>query len=108
MAWQCFNPRRPRGRRQDRNRHRLAVLVSIHPAAPGGGRHFVGWWGLAGNFFNPPRPGGRRQDRNRHRLAVLVSIHAAREGGDTSATSATIEAALFQSTPPARAATQRE
>src|ERR1035438_7696405 len=102
----CFNPRRPRGRRQQH----------------------VSWWPEAA-CFNPRRPRGRRlattlllapvgvfqstpparaatpcPGRLAHRISV--SIHAARAGGDAFTTGAGNATTQFQSTPPARAATR--
>ena len=58
--------------------------------------------------FNPRRPRGRRRDAAGQSPAqrTRVSIHAAREGGDRTAAATEHRAAVFQSTPPARAATQ--
>ena len=56
--------------------------------------------------FNPRRPRGRRQPRtSRSHWRIYVSIHAAREGGDVVSFWSRDAARLFQSTPPARAAT---
>ena len=74
-----FNPRRPRGRRPRR---------PPGPPAPGE------------PVFQPTPPGARAGTRP-------VSIHAARAGGDVRMSRNLTATNRFQSTPPARAATQR-
>ena len=66
----------------DANPARPLTQVSIHAAREGGD---AACWGL--------------------RARANVSIHAAREGGDSSNYGGTRQKVLFQSTPPARAAT---
>src|ERR1035441_1598113 len=79
--------------------------VSIHAAREGGDSAQCPHHTQAG-CFNPRRPRGRRQQHIRLGVTVLaVSIHAAREGGDARTLRAPITNTLFQSTPPARAAT---
>src|ERR1039458_995674 len=100
-----FNPRRPRGRRQELERKKVRVglfqstpparaatgtlepvhdkvVVSIHAAREGGDgtRRTLG---PRRTRFNPRRPRGRRPEHVRDlRHGRGVSIHAAREGGD--------------------------
>ena len=58
--------------------------------------------------FNPRPPrGGRRQGRTAaHWDVYIISIHAPREGGDREARAVPRACLLFQSTPPARGATE--
>ena len=83
----------------------LGGRVSIHAAREGGDyRQELAY--RSPTCFNPRRPRGRRQQHIRLGVTVLaVSIHAAREGGDARTLRAPITNTLFQSTPPARAAT---
>ena len=53
----------------------------------------------------PPARGGLG-DADRRGLQHAISIHAPREGGDVSGLSTCVAALTFQSTPPARGATQ--
>ena len=102
----CFNPRRPRGRRLECVNHdALPSDVSIHAARAGGDMTSA-----AGSStfrcFNPRRPRGRRRKDGFHVPEDAdVSIHAARAGGDAVSVYNTGPGAMFQSTPPARAAT---
>ena len=80
---QSFNPRRPRGRRHHRNAPMpIRAVVSIHAARAGGDK-----------------------SADSDQQARMVSIHAARAGGDRVARCTTVAPYVFQSTPPARAAT---
>ena len=127
-GYSCFNPRRPRGRRQAsfdfigaRN-----WFQSTPPARAATQPHTR--LAIIRRRFNPRRPRGRRPESRFHRAhAHAVSIHAAREGGDgqhvrvghcqqvsihaarEGGDPATVDAGNrprpFQSTPPARAAT---
>ena len=57
--------------------------------------------------FNPRRPRGRRHAAGPYWMQlVVVSIHAAREGGDGLQNLSPASQITFQSTPPARAATE--
>ena len=105
-GYSCFNPRRPRGRRLPARLGSLPLdSVSIHAAREGGDKpaltssaRVIG--------FNPRRPRGRRRNPIHDlRLYEGVSIHAAREGGDLNPDFIEHMRTLFQSTPPARAAT---
>ena len=104
-----FNPRRPRGRRRTPSAtiHMREEFQSTPPArAATTDDRFKLSETLC---FNPRRPRGRRRDR---RPAILlrrrnVSIHAARAGGDVSCPPGERANVMFQSTPPARAATWR-
>ena len=121
----CFNPRRPRGRRRNGHTgllhqelfqstpparaatssghdHGADFDVSIHAARAGG--DFKLGIEHGARCFNPRRPRGRRLAPERHGRD-RVSIHAARAGGDADFTGPSA-ADEFQSTPPARAATQ--
>ena len=102
----CFNPRRPRGRRQDlRCPCPQGGGVSIR-AARAGGDYTLGESEVALKGFNPRRPRGRRRGQRGRRTPGegIVSIRAARAGGDSTASSACARL-MFQSAPPARAAT---
>ena len=79
----CFNPRRPRGRRPDHRGGGCCERVSIHAA----------------------RAGGDLGQIARAQRGSVVSIHAARAGGDGGGSGASGTVVVFQSTPPARAAT---
>ena len=98
-----FNPRRPRGRRTPPAPG--AIGCCFNPRRPRGRRRPVlqalGVWG-----FNPRRPRGRRPALQAAMVRSLeVSIHAARAGGDAAPAVIYWHDRLFQSTPPARAAT---
>ena len=80
----CFNPRRPRGRRQ-----RPGAIVQRRRRR-----------------FNPRRPRGRRLlPTHVHSRRRAVSIHAAHAGGDAPCRCLNPPLHVFQSTPPTRAAT---
>ena len=123
-----FNPRRPRGRRRRQSDLQCATIkfqstpparaataaadaritlgaiqVSIHAARAGGDGSIASPRNRAA-CFNPRRPRGRRRILRRPDLHVSVSIHAARAGGDVNCRP-TCAVSMFQSTPPARAAT---
>ena len=58
--------------------------------------------------FNPRPPrGGRQEHAPRDYTNLIISIHAPREGGDQNGRTIKRLSCLFQSTPPARGATQR-
>jgi hypothetical protein len=119
-----FNPRRPRGRRP-RNSLKSPRDRAFQSTPPARAATSVGILDVRPKCFNPRRPRGRRPIRIGNPLHLLVSIHAARAGGDIQTTavqpwrSVSIHAAraggddgpfirasaVFQSTPPARAAT---
>ena len=102
---QCFNPRRPRGRRREAgDLRRERKPVSIHAARGGGDIVVVLSHNVKGVSIHAARGGGDRNgpiDRGSHG----VSIHAARGGGDASKSGARSVWGMFQSTPPAGAAT---
>ena len=64
-------------------RRRIKMIISIHAAREGGDCSLPDW--------KAP--------------SVVISIHAAREGGDSGFLSASLNAFVFQSTPPVKAAT---
>src|ERR1022692_3693416 len=83
MAWQCFNPRRPRGRRHSRHGDR-AVVRGFNPRRPRGRRRGI-LRGPPGHYsvsIHAAREGGDVDARNATTQTPTVSIHAAREGGD--------------------------
>ena len=130
LAADCFNPRRPRGRRQRFRHYRSPLPVSIHAAREGGDNATIcGWCGYDEFQSTPPaRAATRQPDRIRAIEGVSihaareggdvgwcglydpysVSIHAAREGGDVTAIANISSLCTFQSTPPARAATRQQ
>ena len=56
--------------------------------------------------FNPRPPrGGRHRFHVQLHILDVISIHAPREGGDASFTVRAVRSTRFQSTPPARGAT---
>ena len=127
-----FNPRRPHGRRLPPAVDVERVMgVSIRAARTGGdyrlGSHghprcvsiraartggdvMVGCGSPPGAWrFNPRRPHGRRLEKQHFRTSLLVvSIRAARTGGDQGVHRDRLAGHLFQSAPPARAATKVE
>ena len=79
--------------------------VSIHAAREGGDKHEgKHTHRLSRVSIHAAREGGDNEPQSTARI-VHVSIHAAREGGDSPSAWANREAGVFQSTPPARAAT---
>ena len=80
-----FNPRPPRGGRQKRMGHKTDNMLNFNP--------------------RPPR-GGRPQAECQPNDGTGISIHAPREGGDKAVFDSSIWEYIFQSTPPARGATQ--
>ena len=101
-----FNPRPPRGGRRP-VRTRLMIFWHFNPRPPRGGRPPSGMCKCRAETISihAPREGGDRILR-RGRLGQLISIHAPREGGDLLSCFSSLIKALFQSTPPARGATQ--
>ena len=104
-ARHSFNPRRPRGRRRDHTALATRSATSFNPRRPRGRR-------LASDVlcdevggFNPRRPRGRRRDRCRSSVTtdLFQSTPPARAATWPDITG--LEANAFQSTPPARAAT---
>ena len=83
-AGKCFNPRPPRGRRPQSTQSKTSPS----------------------SCFNPRPPRGRRLPAASGRVITQsVSIHAPREGGDGERVYGVLAQKLFQSTPPAREAT---
>ena len=78
--------------------------ISIH-APREGGDYFSQWCYILHDIsIHAPREGGD-QDRNIKQRYLGISIHAPREGGDIRSSRCTTVSELFQSTPPARGAT---
>ena len=101
----CFNPRRPRGRRRHRSRLlRYAELFQSTPPARAAtcdavvDRH-------AGACFNPRRPRGRRRGCMTTAASARCFNPRRPRGRRRSRARATHADVMFQSTPPARAAT---
>ena len=124
-----FNPRPPRGgRRHGRYPMEYGFFISIHAPREGGDERPAGQHGRRGISIHAPREGGDAWRSSRgggHYISihapreggdarthgkpqalVNISIHAPREGGDTTWTSSEDLPAQFQSTPPARGATE--
>ena len=124
-----FNPRPPRGGRQQGMRRLQLVKNDFNPRPPRGGRRRGGQDGLCRRHFNPRPPrGGRLNGLVPYVGPAMISIHAPREGGDPSVAKIasiwriSIHAPReggdfiwvdflaagfeFQSTPPARGATK--
>ena len=124
-----FNPRPPRGGRPGGgSRYFEAELISIHapreggdhgrewrsirhghfnPRPPRGGRHHGREWrSIRHRHFNPRPPRGGRRNGQSHEAGIMtISIHAPREGGDRTDGWTLATGRIFQSTPPARGAT---
>ena len=91
---------------RDCNRFRKIYKISIHAAREGGdvdvrGTVFIG----VDISIHAAREGGDLAQAIND-LIVDISIHAAREGGDIMRTLVIIKFAIFQSTPPVKAATR--
>ena len=80
-----FNPRRPRGRRQDTARRSELDLKRFNPRRPRGRRRasHAARASTPGSFQStPPARAATRMPSCHARTGVVVSIHAARAGGD--------------------------
>ena len=79
--------------------------ISIHAAREGGDSDNSAWSFVAiAISIHAAREGGDRS-RTHERVGDSISIHAAREGGDPSVAAQPFASAIFQSTPPVKAAT---
>ena len=89
-------------------RHVDSPNQNFNPRPPRGGRHWLVVKILASQLdFNPRPPrGGRRRGTGKTFGALRISIHAPREGGDVGCETNNDFDLLFQSTPPARGATE--
>ena len=58
--------------------------------------------------IHAPREGGDSDQYGRIRALIEISIHAPREGGDVDSIGVDCDTGRFQSTPPARGATQTD
>ena len=103
-----FNPRSPHGER------RLWLPGRVHPChfnprSPHGERHGIGWLLPSGWNFNPRSPHGERLHQRRLAcgLTLEISIHAPRTGSDTAIDDLMGDSPAFQSTLPARGATNK-
>ena len=120
-----FNPRAPRGARRV-EAARSTLGPSFNPRAPRGARQIMLIMAAGNHCFNPRAPRGARQFARHFRFLCEVSIHAPRAGRDTDRysfckiqkvsihapragrdemTAAEAIELLFQSTRPARGAT---
>ena len=82
-GWFYFNPRPPRGGRQEHRRQITnGIGISIH--APREGGDYEGNWLQCVHYnFNPRPPrGGRLYNMSSVETSKKISIHAPREGGD--------------------------
>ena len=102
-----FNPRFPRGKRQRKAKGAVCPcgFQSTLPAreatkGPAGKR-----WAMS--YFNPRFPRGKRPLTPPPPEKKEISIHASREGSDYSRFARTFRRVIFQSTLPAREATQK-
>ena len=103
---QNFNPRSPHGERQSPPRSGGCSGRYFNPRSPHGERRVPGLCGQDALDFNPRSPHGERRDRGGRRpRGVGISIHAPRTGSDETFHSAGRSTAPFQSTLPARGAT---
>ena len=104
-AWD-FNPRSPHG-----ERHRIQLLTvckcRFQSTLPARGATEIAYIDLSkGDDFNPRSPHGERHRAVRAGLYVqCISIHAPRTGSDTKSTMFISRTSKFQSTLPARGAT---
>mgnify|MGYP003090889037 CR=1 FL=1 len=101
-----FNPRPPRGGRL-LSVHLVDVLlvISIHAPREGGDQTAYCPFFRAGISIHAPREGGDVRPRVIILENVEISIHAPREGGDNTGGVGNKGVETFQSTPPARGAT---
>ena len=82
------------------------IGISIHAPREGGDHSdAVSLLRQSQISIHAPREGGDRSSSSGHRTRI-ISIHAPREGGDNKNKFIKINIFLFQSTPPARGATQ--
>ena len=106
--WPIFQSTPPaRGATQELRELRRMADISIHAPREGGDRRVCYHISIERGHFNPRPPRGGRQVMHELDAADLnISIHAPREGGDTSWPGLFKARFLFQSTPPARGATE--
>ena len=107
---QYFNPRSPHGERRQ-NGEEVMRWWLFQSTLPARGATLVTYklipW-IKSNF-NPRSPHGERQHAVGGRLmANRISIHAPRTGSDTANTGQTVRTSAFQSTLPARGATEEK
>ena len=103
-----FNPRPPRGGRHRQRDTETYQDDHFNPRPPrGGATPPVHGQGPGRQDFNPRPPrGGRLPDGDITDDLVKISIHAPREGGDAIGCLMALVISIFQSTPPARGATE--
>ena len=104
----CFNPRAPRGTRPS-GPTLMTTALCFNPRAPRGTRRGGGWYysAAARVSIHAPRAGRDCRQIARTESTKVVSIHAPRAGRDQRQGTAFREPVKFQSTRPARDATQR-
>ena len=103
-----FNPRPPRGGRLRNSQPFImpALFQSTPPAR--GATVACDYRPRHRSHFNPRPPRGGRPNRSSaHTARLHISIHAPREGGDQAGSPVQLPDLVFQSTPPARGATNR-
>ena len=82
--------------------------ISIHTPREGSDRKFSSGWSSLNFYFNPHSPRGERQRVNLGLVTLNgISIHTPREGSDRVVPSGFLTVLLFQSTLPARGATEK-
>ena len=102
-----FNPRPPRGGRRYMHEHpQGGRAISIHAPREGGDFRFTADGLIIGISIHAPREGGDPEGGLTHDQRETISIHAPREGGDRVDIVVDILPLRFQSTPPARGATE--
>ena len=102
-----FNPRSPHGERRDELNTLTKRLISIH--APRTGSDLLGATAMPRrHYFNPRSPHGERRNALISlRVTHDISIHAPRTGSDSTSFCNQRRTKQFQSTLPARGATER-
>ena len=87
--------------------HDVPLRISIHAPRTGSDMDYVEYLTAKAISIHAPRTGSDSTLQS-YKIHLLISIHAPRTGSDGSPASGSIPAASFQSTLPARGATERE